>query len=254
MIAGAGDTDNSSFMISGTELQLIASADYETKTTYAVRLKMDGVMPEVAKQFTITVTGVNDAPVFAGGATVAVAYAENDTTAITTVVATDADAGQTVALALSGADAGLFTLTSADVLTFKTAPDYENPADMGRNNMYEVIVTATDGQTPPMTAMQALIITVTDVDEEVTSEPTGLEAFTGISVYPNPVGAVLHISGVEGNARYTLSGMDGKVLKRGQLKAGTADHSVAIPSLKQGIYLLRLTTDKGSITRKIVKE
>ena len=84
--------------------------------------------------------------------------------------------------------------------------------------------------------------------------PTGLEAFTGISVYPNPAGAVLHISGVAGNARYTLSGMEGKIVKRGMLKAGTADHSVAIPSLKQGIYLLQLTTGKGSITRKIVKE
>ncbi len=84
--------------------------------------------------------------------------------------------------------------------------------------------------------------------------PTGLEAFTGVEVYPNPAGAVLHISGVEGNARYTLSGIDGKVLKRGKLKAGTADHSVAIPSLNKGIYLLQLTTGKGNITRKIVKE
>ncbi len=85
--------------------------------------------------------------------------------------------------------------------------------------------------------------------------PTGLEAaFTGISVYPNPAGAVLHISGVAENARYTLSGIDGKVLKRGKLKAGKGNHSVAIPSLNKGIYLLQLTTGKGSITRKIVKE
>ncbi len=86
------------------------------------------------------------------------------------------------------------------------------------------------------------------------NEPLGLEAFTGITVYPNPAGAVLHISGVEGNARYTLSAIDGKVLKKGKLRAGTADRSVAIPSLKQGIYLLQLTTGKGSVTRKIVKE
>ncbi len=150
LVAGTGATDNASFSISGTELQLIASADYEIKTSYAVRLKVDGVMPEVVKQFTITVT---------------------------------------------------------------------------------------------------------DVDEKVgTNPPLGLEAFTGIEVYPNPAGAVLHISGVEGNARYTLSGIDGKVLKRGQLEASTADHSVALPSLKQGIYLLQITTGKGSITRKIVKE
>ena len=194
----------------------------------------------------------NNAPVFAGGATNTVSYAENATTVVTTVVVTDGDAGQTVALMLSGADSTLFSLTPAGVLTFNMAPDYEVPTDTGMDNMYEVAITATDNGTPEMTAMQALTITVTDEDETVT---TGLEVLSGIEVYPNPAGAVLHISGVEGNARYTLSSMDGKVLKRGKLEAtGTADHSVAIPSLKQGIYLLQLTTGKGSVTRKIVKE
>ena len=44
--------------------------------------------------------------------------------------------------------------------------------------------------------------------------PQDLNHSQTFSVYPNPTGAVLHISGVEGNARYTLSGMDGKVLKK----------------------------------------
>ena len=195
----------------------------------------------------------NNAPVFAGGAFATVAYAENATTAVTTVVATDADAEQTMTLALSGADAGLFSITPAGELTFNTAPDFEVPTDTGTDNMYEITITATDNGMPAMTATQALTITVTDEDEGG-NVPTGLKALTDISVYPNPTGAVLHISGVTENARYTLSGIDGKVLKRGKLKAGKGDHSVAIPSLKQGIYLLQITTGKGSITRKIVKE
>ncbi len=206
--------------------------------------------PMTAMQtLTITVTDENDnAPVFTSSATKAIA---EGTTAVTTVVATDADAGQIVTFTLSGgADVALFSITSTGELTFNTTPDYENPADMGGNNMYEVTITATDNGAPAMTAMQALTITVTDVD----GVPTGLEAFTGVAVYPNPAGAVLHISGVEGNALYTLSGIEGKILKRGQLKTSTTDHSVAIPLLKKGIYLLQLTTDKGSITRKIVKE
>ena len=99
------------------------------------------------------------------------------------------------------------------------------------DNVYEVTIVATDGGTPVMTAMQALTITVTNEDEGV----TGLEAFTDLSVYPNPAGAMLHISGVEGNVRYTLSGMGGKIVKRGKLEAGTADHSVALPSLRASI-------------------
>ncbi len=353
LATGTGATDNSSFNISSTALQLVASADYETKTTYAVRLKVDGVAVE--KQFTITVTDVNDPPVFTSGTAVSVA---EGMTEVTTVTATDADAGQTVTFTLSGgADASKFSLTSAGALTFTNAPDYEMPTDAGMDNNYEVEITATDGHPSPMTATQALTITVTDmanehapvftsdmavsvvegmtevttvtatdadgdevtfalsggadagllsitpvgvltfntapdyemptdadVDNDYVVEITATDGQTSpmtatqtitvtvtniedgdalgtdnleiqdIIVYPNPVGAVLHISGVAGNARYTLSGIGGKVLKRGKLEAGTADHSVAIPSLKKGIYLLQLTTGKGSITRKIVKE
>ena len=244
------------------ELTFNTAPDYENpvdmggNNEYEVTITAtDNGMPEkmAMQTLTITVTDVtneNNAPVFAEGATATVSYAENVTTAVTTVVATDADAGQTITLALSGDDGGLFSITTAGVLTFNMAPDFEMPTDTGRDNVYEVTITATDNGTPAMTATQALTITVTNEDDV----PTGLESFTGIAVYPNPAGAVLHISGVEGNARYTLSGMDGKILKRGKLKAGKGDHSVAMPSLNKGIYLLQLTTGKGSITRKIVKE
>ncbi len=246
------------------ELTFNTAPDYENpgsaagSNVYTVDVTAtDGQVPArtTRQRLTITVTDVQNehAPVFVEGATATVAYAENDTTAVTTVVATDADVEETVTFTLSGgADAGLFSITPAGVLTFNTAPDFEMPADIGEDNMYEVTITASDNGTPEQLVMQALTITVTDVDDVT----TGLKAFTGVSVYPNPAGAVLHIRGVAGNARYTLSGIDGKVWKRGKLKAvaDTADHSVAIPSLKQGIYLLQLTTGKGSITRKIVKE
>ncbi len=209
----------------------------------------DGQVPALTtrRRLTITVTDVENehAPVFPRERTMDIA---EGTTVVTTVIATDADAGQTVSFTLTGgADMGLFSIISAGVLTFQTAPAYEHPADTDGDNRYEVIVTATDGQPSPLTATQTLTITVTEV--------LGLESLTNIAVYPNPAGAVLHISGVAGNARYTLSDIDGKVLQRGKLEAtGTATHSVALPSLKQGIYLLQLTTGRGSVTRKIVKE
>ena len=145
---------------------------------------MAGVTRAVAKQFIITVTDDTSetnihTPVLVGGATATVSYAENATTAVTTVVATDEDAGQTMTLALSGADEGLFTLTPAGELTFNTAPDFEMPTDTGTDNVYEVTITATDNGTPEMSATQALTITVTDVDEGG-NIPTGLESFTDI--------------------------------------------------------------------------
>ncbi len=228
---------------------------YSSDVAHVARANMGDAITNGGDNWTITDGGRAQtnahAPVFAEGTTTTVAYAENATTIVTTVIATAADPGQTVSFTLTGgADASLFSITPAGVLTFDKTPDFERPTDTGLDNMYEVTITATDESTPARMTMQALNITVTDVNE-----PLGLEAFTTeIAVYPNPAGEVLHISGVEGNARYTLSGMEGKVLKRGKLKTGTADHSVPIPWLKQGIYLLQLTTGKGSVTRKIVKE
>src|SRR5207253_345736 len=48
----------------------------------------------------------------------------------------------------------------------------EAPADAGHNNVYDVIVSATDNTAPPVT--QAVTVTVTDVANEVNDGPTGL--------------------------------------------------------------------------------
>ena len=129
----------------------------------------DGQSPTpltATQTFTVTVTDENEhPPVFAGGATDAVPYAENAMTAVT-VDATDADTEQTISFTLSsGADLDIFSITPAGELTFNRVPDYENPSDTERNNIYKVIVTATDGQVPARIATQALNITVTGVNE-----------------------------------------------------------------------------------------
>ncbi|NCC93520.1 MAG: cadherin repeat domain-containing protein, partial [Opitutae bacterium] len=115
----------------------------------------------------ITVTP-NTAPVITGGDTAAVSVAEN-TTAVTTVTATDADAGQTITYSLSGgADAAKFTIDgTTGALNFTAAPDFENPADDGANNTYIVEVTADDGNGG--TGTQTITVTVTDVNEAPTA-------------------------------------------------------------------------------------
>ena len=57
-----------------------------------------------------------------------------------------------------------FDITSAGVLTFKAAnvPDFENPADVGGNNVYNIQITATAGS---QTVTKDVTITVTDIDE-----------------------------------------------------------------------------------------
>ena len=63
-----------------------------------------------------------------------------------------------------GADAALFDLdTFTGVLTFGSAPDFENPADSNADNDYEVQVTVMDAD--GLTNVQDITITVTDIPE-----------------------------------------------------------------------------------------
>ena len=115
----------------------------------------------------------NAEPSFTSGATFDAA--ENQT-AVGTVAADDGDASDDIeSYAISGgADQSKFSITSGGVLTFKSAPDFEDPTDAASttpsnaaaNNAYVVVVTATSGTGDRVkTATQTITVTVTNVDE-----------------------------------------------------------------------------------------
>ena len=86
------------------------------------------------------------------------------TTAVTTVTATDPDAGATITYSMTGgADAALFTIdATAGVLSFIGAPNFEAPADAGGNNVYDITVQVYDGT---LDRHPGVAITVTDLNE-----------------------------------------------------------------------------------------
>ena len=106
---------------------------------------------------------VNNPPVIVSGATATVL--ENQTAAYI-AAATDAE-GDAVTFSLSGTDAALFNLDSATgVVTFKTAPNFEAPADSNDDNQYQIIITATDGED---SSTQAVTISVANENEAPTA-------------------------------------------------------------------------------------
>ena len=116
-------------------------------------------------------TATNAVPAFSSASTFSVA---ENTTAVGTVVAADADSADSVTgyEITAGADSAKFAITNVGVLTFAAAPDYDNPGDVlsatpanaAGNNQYIVVVTATSGTgARQTTATQTLTITVTDV-------------------------------------------------------------------------------------------
>jgi Ca2+-binding RTX toxin-like protein len=124
----------------------------------------DNAIAAMLLQFGVPAT--NAAPVITsngGGASAAIAIAENTTT-VTAITVTDADSS-VFTYALSGADAARFSIDAAGNLRFVNAPDFELPADVGTNNIYDVIVTVSDNGTPIQSDSQALAVTVTNVVE-----------------------------------------------------------------------------------------
>jgi hypothetical protein len=60
LAAGAGDTDNAAFNISGNQLRLTASAVYATQSSYSVRLRAtDNGSPAMFYEETFTITVLN---------------------------------------------------------------------------------------------------------------------------------------------------------------------------------------------------
>ena len=187
-----GGADQALFSIVATTgvLTFNTAPDFENPTdtggnnVYDVQVTVtdQGGLTDV-QDLTVTVTDVNEAPVITsdgGGATAAVNAAENQT-GVTTVTATDGDLpAQTLTFAITGGvDQGLFGIgAGTGVLTFNTAPDFENPVDTGANNVYDVQVTVTDDGTPTLTDVQDIAVTVTSANDApvITSDGGGATA------------------------------------------------------------------------------
>ena len=120
----------------------------------------DRIHTTAAQAVAISVTNVYE--VLSGVTSAATAsFAENGTGTAYTVRGVDSDSSSTANYTIGGTDAALFDINaSTGVVTFKTAPDYEIPADAGANNVYDITVTASDGLNT--SAAQAVAITVTD--------------------------------------------------------------------------------------------
>ncbi len=140
--------------------------DYETTSNYSVSVKAtDGHGGERTIPVFVELNDLNEPPSFTSDA--AFQAAENQTFA-GRVTAQDLDSGDNIATytVTGGADQNLFEVNSAGTLTFKDAPDFENPSDAGRNNQYNVAVTATGGTGGrALTSEQAITVTVTDENE-----------------------------------------------------------------------------------------
>ena len=113
--------------------------------------KAPGGGPDVVRQddataVTINVTDVNEAPDITT-TTSAISKPEGTATSeiLETYAATDPDAGAVLTWTLTGDDAGRLHHRWPASSSSRNVPNFENPADNGGNNTYDVTVNVSDG-------------------------------------------------------------------------------------------------------------
>jgi hypothetical protein len=167
-IAGGGDQSRFSITSSGV-LSFNSPPNFEQPTDanadnlYNVVVRAtDSLGSSTTQAINVTVTPVNDnPPVFTSPD--AVNVAENSTS-VMTLMATDADLPpQVVSFSIvGGEDQSKFSVTAGGVLSFNSPPDFEAPSDANGDNIYIVVLQASDGI---FTDLHALLVTVTNVNE-----------------------------------------------------------------------------------------
>jgi hypothetical protein len=230
-------------LVFAPKVNRVAAGLTET-TTFTVTLN-DGVAAPVTNNATSVVsTSVNNAPVVTSGG--AVTVQENQTSACT-VTGSDVDPGAVLSYAISGgADAALFAIDAATgVVTFNSAPNFESPSDAGGNNVYDIVVTASDGvltSTP-----RAVAITVINANEQPTdlalagatvAQAAGTNAPVGTLSTTDPDAGdtftytLVAGTGATDNASFNISGAALRATNPALLAAG--NHSVRVRSTDTG--------------------
>jgi gliding motility-associated-like protein len=247
LVAGTGDADNASFTINGSSLMAVNAFDFETRTTYSLRLKVtDKGGLSFEKEVVITIANVNDAPTNISASASSVAENSASGTTVATLSATDADAAETFTYTLvSGTgdtDNASFSITGN---TLSTAAVF----DFETKSSYSVRVRVTDAG--GLTFEKVFTISVTDVNEA----PTAL-ALSNASVLENAASGttVGSLAGTDADAgdthTYTLVSGTGSTDNASFTITGTTLSTAAVFNFEaKNSYAVRVrVTDAGGLT------
>ena len=202
------DSSNISFTVSGTELAITSVGilsfkvppDYEVKSSYSATVTASDGANQATQDITVSVTDLDDtAPVFTSLPSFSI---EENQTAVGTVTATDADSSN-ISFTVSGTELGI---TSAGILSFKVAPDYESKSS------YFATVTASDGTNQ---STQVITVSVTDIDDTA-------PVITSSAIFIVPenrvtIGTVKATDADSSNISFTVSGTELDITSAGVL-------------------------------------
>jgi hypothetical protein len=152
-IASTTSPANGSISVSGNIITYTPALNYfgDDLFTYTVIQGSKSATGTVS----LNVTGVDDPPSL--NISTSISVNENSSPSYTVALSTDVD-GEAQTLSMSGTDVDSFDLSSSNVLTFKTPPDFETKSS------YTITFTLSDGTTE---ITEDVTFTVIDINEQV---------------------------------------------------------------------------------------
>jgi hypothetical protein len=186
LVAGAGDTDNADFMISGDQLQTAAIFDFETKSSYSIRVQTADSGPgnlTFSKSFTITINDINDAPTDIGLSNNSIDENQPAGTTVGTLSSTDQDAGETFTYSLqsTGCGGGPYPDNASFAISGSTLQSAAS-FDFETKSLYTICVRTTDSGSPPLSFDKELSISINDVNDPPVANPDSYSGAIGNTV------------------------------------------------------------------------
>ncbi|MCU0429182.1 MAG: cadherin domain-containing protein [Cytophagaceae bacterium] len=244
----AGNTGSVFDINSSTgEITVANLLDYESTNAYTLTVQVtDNGIPSRNSSATITVniTDVsNEAAPSISDQSFTVAENSSNGTSVGTVLASDADLGQTLSYSFTAGNIGTdFAINSSTgEITVIGTLDYE---DM---NTYTITVQVTDDGTPSQSANATITVNITDVNE-TNAVLKGIGS-SALIMSPNPANAIVHLN-LEGEATIKIVDLMGKVIMETSLQ----DQSFSVNGLKAGTYLVEIIQNGNKSVKKLIKE
>lgn len=244
-ISGAGDMDNSHFLITGDSLLCGEMFDYETKNIFSIRVSATDLGSlSFEKQITISINDVSDPVANQSPTDISLNMStidENEPSGslLGRLTTTDPDAGDTHTYSLvtgtGDDDNSDFTISSDSLLT-AVIFDYEI------RNSFSIRIKTTDNGTGNLYFDKQFIITINDLVETGLADPLQY----AVHIYPNPFSHTVTIEFPNPDGKeYTLfiRDLSGKVV----LMAKPVRNEQVIlerGNLANGYYIIELRGDK----------
>ncbi|SEP55973.1 LamG-like jellyroll fold domain-containing protein [Flavobacterium urocaniciphilum] len=246
LVAGTGSTDNASFNISGSNLRITNSPDFETKSSYSIRVRTtDQGSLTFEKQFTITINNINEGPTDISLSASSLNENVAANTTVGTLSSTDADAGNTFTYSLvagtGSTDNASFNISGSN-LRITNSPDFET------KNSYSIRVRSTDQGA--LTFEKQFTVTINNVNENPTDISLSASAINENVAANSTVGNFSTTDVDAGNTfTYTLVGGTGSIDNASFNISGSGLRITNSPDFEtKSSYSIRVrTTDQGGL-------